>query len=145
MLALPPPGKGAVDSGNRRVDGNGQWKWGVAPIPFLRGVPDAEGPLFGAAFDIAIDRVVKTFCGWCEWTWESFTDRPPTAHPLGRAKLEIARRFARSRRGPRAGGAACADSSRDIPLLAYDKRAVAVDPDRKLRRTARSHGWDIIE
>ena len=47
-----------------------------------------------------------------------------------------------------AGGevvAAFGDTAADIPLLEMARRAVAVAPDRRLRRTAAERGWEILE
>jgi phosphoserine phosphatase len=41
--------------------------------------------------------------------------------------------------------AAFGDTEPDIPLLSLATRAVAVAPDRALRRAAISHGWEILE
>jgi phosphoserine phosphatase len=41
--------------------------------------------------------------------------------------------------------AAFGDTSADIPLLSLARRAVAVAPDRQLRRAAIEHSWEILE
>jgi phosphoserine phosphatase len=41
--------------------------------------------------------------------------------------------------------AAFGDTAADIPLLALARRAVAVAPDRALRRVAVARGWEILE
>jgi HAD superfamily hydrolase (TIGR01490 family) len=38
---------------------------------------------------------------------------------------------------------AYSDSSNDVPMLTAVGRAVAINPDADLRRTARDHGWEI--
>ncbi|MBV8981557.1 MAG: HAD-IB family hydrolase [Acidimicrobiia bacterium] len=40
---------------------------------------------------------------------------------------------------------AYSDSASDVPLLAACGRAVAVNPDRRLRAAARANGWAVIE
>jgi phosphoserine phosphatase len=41
--------------------------------------------------------------------------------------------------------AAFGDTAADIPLLTLARRAVAVAPDRTLRRTALERGWEVLE
>lgn len=47
--------------------------------------------------------------------------------------------------GPRNLDLALGDTFADIPLLERSQDAIAVHPDRKLRKTALKRGWKIIE
>jgi phosphoserine phosphatase len=42
------------------------------------------------------------------------------------------------------GATAYSDSVSDMPLLTAAGRPVAVNPDRRLRRQARSNGWPVL-
>lgn len=74
-----------------------------------------------------------------------FTAKPPIRHPFGKAKLDLARLLCREARISLDTTTAYADSASDLPLLEAVGRAVAVAPDRRLRRIAASRGWEIVE
>ncbi len=74
-----------------------------------------------------------------------FTSCPPPIRPLGIEKLRIAREMCRYFKTTLADCYAYADSASDIPLMASVSRPIAVHPDRKLRRHAKRHGWQIVE
>lgn len=61
----------------------------------------------------------------------------------GPAKAEAVERLAAVEGLDLARCTAYSDSANDIPMLSVAGRAVAVNPDRALRRTARDQGWDI--
>lgn len=69
---------------------------------------------------------------------------PPLRHPFGLAKLRYAVETA-ERLGLDLGAAyAYADSTHDADLLAAVGTPIAVMPDRRLRRTAELHDWQIM-
>jgi HAD superfamily hydrolase (TIGR01490 family) len=61
----------------------------------------------------------------------------------GPAKAEAVRALAEREDLDLARCAAYSDSSNDIPLLTLVGQPIAVNPDSKLRRHARAHGWRI--
>jgi HAD superfamily phosphoserine phosphatase-like hydrolase len=73
-----------------------------------------------------------------------FVAGAPVRHPFARAKLDAARAVAAETDLPLAGAAAYGNSADDELLLAAVAQPVAVNPDRKLRRTAEDRGWEII-
>lgn len=73
-----------------------------------------------------------------------YTAQPPRRHPLGAAKLVLARALARAVRTDLHRSVAYADSGDDIPLLRAVGRAIAVSPDRRLAREAVRRGWEIL-
>ena len=74
-----------------------------------------------------------------------FQPLPPVRHPLGPEKLRLARRFCAARGVMLASAIAYADAGEDAPLLAEVGQAVAVNPDRRLRRLAGTRGWQILK
>jgi HAD superfamily hydrolase (TIGR01490 family) len=64
---------------------------------------------------------------------------------FGKAKLDAAAAYVGSR-GARLGDCSFySDSIHDLPLLLEAGKPVAVAPDARLKRVARSRGWEIIE
>lgn len=108
-------------------------------VALLTGAPDfIAGPI---AQRLGIAHVAATVCNTKNGR---FTSRPPGIHPFGTAKAEIARQVCRSLNTTPANCAAYADSASDLALLALVAKPVAVCPDRRLRRIAERHGWQII-
>lgn len=108
-------------------------------VALLTGAPDfIAGPM---AQRLGIAHVTATVCHTKNGR---FTSRPPGIHPFGKAKAEIARQVCRIFKTTPANCAAYADSASDVALLALVAKPVAVCPDRKLRRIAERHGWQII-
>jgi HAD superfamily hydrolase (TIGR01490 family) len=68
-------------------------------------------------------------------------DGPPL---FGEAKLDAVRRYATEARIALPDCAFYSDSVHDLPLLEAVGRPVAVAPDHRLLRAARSRGWEII-
>ena len=64
---------------------------------------------------------------------------------FGEAKLELARRAAAAEGLGLGDCSFHSDSIHDLPLLAAVGEAVAVNPDFRLRREARSRGWKVID
>jgi HAD superfamily hydrolase (TIGR01490 family) len=81
---------------------------------------------------------LKTHDGAC--TGE--LDGPPLA---GEEKAQLLRAYAAERGIDLAGSFAYADSYSDIPMLECTGQAVAVRPDRRLRRLAQARGWRVLE
>lgn len=74
-----------------------------------------------------------------------FVSPPPSGPSVGRGKVTAARGFA-DKTGVRLDrSSAYGDSYADVHLLSSVAEPVAVNPDRKLRRTARQRGWRIVE
>jgi HAD superfamily hydrolase (TIGR01490 family) len=74
-----------------------------------------------------------------------FATRPPRIHPFGRDKLPQAQRLCQQIGCPLGTCMAYADSFYDVPLLRSVNRAVAVHPDRRLRKVALREGWEIVD
>jgi phosphoserine phosphatase len=73
-----------------------------------------------------------------------YTAKPPLLHPFGVAKKEIAKQLSRDFVIPSENTIALANSRSDLPLLEMAGTAVAVRPDSRLQRVARSLHWDVI-
>src|SRR5208282_6621511 len=73
------------------------------------------------------------------------TGRLAGAALFGAAKRDAVLAFARSRGVALADCAFYSDSIHDLPLLLEVGEPVAVAPDRRLRREARSRGWPILD
>lgn len=73
------------------------------------------------------------------------TGRLAGAALFGAAKRDAVLAFARSRGIALADSAFYSDSIHDLPLLLEVGEPVAVAPDRRLRREARSRGWPILD
>ncbi len=73
------------------------------------------------------------------------TGRRAGVHPYGRAKLAIARDLAQRNGWDLALSSAYGDHASDAYILAGVGEAIAVDPDRRLRRIAHIRGWRIID
>lgn len=65
--------------------------------------------------------------------------------PWGAGKVELARRWCSARGIPPEDCLAMGDSWSDRHLMRWCGRAVAVCPDRRLRRLALESGWDVVE
>lgn len=63
----------------------------------------------------------------------------------GPEKSQFVRRFAEERGIDLEHSTAYADDAADLPLLSIVGRPVAVNPDLRLRTTARSHRWPVLE
>lgn len=68
--------------------------------------------------------------------------RPPVM--AGPEKASWIREFARARGIDLERSVAYADDVSDLPMLSMVGRPVAVNPDRQLLATARSHGWPVL-
>lgn len=64
---------------------------------------------------------------------------------FGEAKVDAMQAQAREHDLDLAASYAYSDSASDVPMLRAVGHAVAVDPDKELRRTAEAEGWEIIE
>jgi HAD superfamily hydrolase (TIGR01490 family) len=69
---------------------------------------------------------------------------PPTVHPFGAVKLELAAQFAAEVGASLSDASAYGDSRHDLTLLQAVGDPVAVLPDRPLLATARGNRWHII-
>lgn len=91
---------------------------------------------------LRLEKVVATRCA----TEGDFLQaRPPILHPYGRDKLAIARQLCEQRGIAMDKVVAYADSAADRYLLDAVGEAVAVMPDRGLRKRAQRKGWEILE
>lgn len=69
----------------------------------------------------------------------------PLSHPLGEDKVRCVRRLASAAGTSLEQVVVYANSHDDIPMMRVAGRAVAVNPDRALRRIADSEGWEILD
>jgi phosphoserine phosphatase len=74
-----------------------------------------------------------------------YTAAPPTQHPLGVEKLQLASALCRRTAARLTNCTAYADAAEDIPLMASVSNPVAVNPDPVLARQAVRCGWQILE
>lgn len=74
-----------------------------------------------------------------------FSDAPPLQHPYAREKLRIAKEVCAKYGVKIEETIAYGNSIHDKYLLAACGAAVAVTPDKKLRRLAQAQGWRIVE
>jgi HAD superfamily hydrolase (TIGR01490 family) len=73
-----------------------------------------------------------------------YTADPPLLHPFGVAKTEIAERLSRDCEISLENTVALANSQSDLPLLEMVGTGVAVTPDSRLQKAARSRRWEVI-
>ena len=103
-----------------------------------------------ASLDVAIEPL-KRFLGVedslacrLEFAGGKTTGRLLGQSPFGPGKRDAVKEWM-ERRGLDPGGASFySDSYADIPLLEFCGRQVAVNPDRRLAKTARRRGWEIV-
>jgi phosphoserine phosphatase len=109
-------------------------------VVLLTGAPDffarALASVVGAADVIASVCVVRD---------GRFTSDRPLVHPFGPDKLSLAKTYCQKHHSDIQYAVAYADHFGDRFLLDGAGRAVAVEPDRKLREIARQRNWEIIE
>jgi HAD superfamily hydrolase (TIGR01490 family) len=79
-----------------------------------------------------------------EFAGDRCTGRLEGSALFGAAKLEAVRAFAAERGALLSECAFYSDSIHDLPLLLEVGRAVAVSPDRRLRKEAVARGWEIL-
>lgn len=108
-------------------------------IVLLTGAPDFLAAPLAAA--IGADGCCATLCAQAG---AGYAAAPPTRHPFGEEKLQLARALAAEAGCALAQCAAYADSIHDLPLLSAVGEPVAVAPDRALERVARTRGWRIV-
>ncbi len=74
-----------------------------------------------------------------------FTGKPIEPLCFGRGKLQIAERYAQAIGASLEDCIFYSDSASDAPTLLAVGKAVAVNPDPRLRRLARAQGWQIAD
>ncbi len=82
--------------------------------------------------------------GGLEIDGDRLTGRKTGVHPYGRDKVKALLERLPSPDIDWRDSWALADSCHDVPLLEMVGNAVAVNPDRRLRRRAAERGWEII-
>jgi HAD superfamily hydrolase (TIGR01490 family) len=92
------------------------------------------------ADDLGFDGALGTVC---EIEHGVYTGRSVRALH-GEAKAEAVRELAEREGIDLAASTAYSDSHTDLPFLEVVGRAVAVNPDRALRRVARERGWPVL-
>lgn len=80
----------------------------------------------------------------CDVRGERFLPAPPVQHPFGPDKLALAQKLCKKLGYSMDQVTAYADSGHDAILLAAAGEAVAVSPDRTLRKLARQRNWEIV-
>lgn len=94
---------------------------------------------FAEAF--GVDKLLATNVLWKDGRPTAQADGPPC---FREGKIGHVQGWLDSFGGKLADCAFYSDSHNDLPLLSAVGRAVAVDPDEKLRAAARERGWDVI-
>lgn len=74
-----------------------------------------------------------------------FNDLPPLQHPFAQEKITVAQKVCAKYNSDISNSIAYANSIYDLALLEKVGQAVAVTPDRKLRRIALERNWEIID
>jgi HAD superfamily hydrolase (TIGR01490 family) len=92
------------------------------------------------AADIGLDGGIGTVCEVEDGVYTGRSLRP--LH--GEAKAEAVRELAVREHIDLAASTAYSDSHTDLPVLEAVGHAVAVNPDRALRRVARERGWPVL-
>jgi HAD superfamily hydrolase (TIGR01490 family) len=92
------------------------------------------------AADIGLDGGIGTVCEVEDGVYTGRSLRP--LH--GEAKAEAVRELAAREDIDLAASTAYSDSHTDLPFLEAVGHAVAVNPDRALRRVARARGWPVL-
>jgi HAD superfamily hydrolase (TIGR01490 family) len=108
-------------------------------VILLTGTPDfIARPI---AMQLGVSHIAATACAVKDGC---FSFSPPSVHPFGPAKLQIAKQVCRNFNTNLSQCAAYADSASDISLLSSVAWPVAVHPDHKLQKISKRHGWEII-
>lgn len=92
------------------------------------------------AEDLGFDGALGTVCELEDGVYTGRSLRPL----YGEAKAEAVRELARREGIDLDGSTAYSDSHTDLPFLETVGRAIAVNPDRALRRLARERGWPVM-
>jgi HAD superfamily hydrolase (TIGR01490 family) len=93
------------------------------------------------AADLGFDGALGTICAVDDGVYIGRSLR--ALH--GEAKADAVRELAREQAIDLAASTAYSDSETDLPFLEAVGTAVAVNPDRRLRRIARERGWPVLE
>ena len=93
------------------------------------------------AGDLGFDGALGTVC---EVSDGVYTGRSLRAMH-GEAKADAVRELARREEIDLPASTAYSDSTADLPFLEAVGTPVAVNPDRRLRRTARERRWEVLE
>ncbi len=88
-----------------------------------------------------IEHVCATKCVQAD---NRFLGAPPLQHPFAAEKLKIAKEVCQQYNTEIEQCAAYGNSINDAYILKAVGQPVAVTPDRKLRKMAKRHGWEII-
>ena len=75
----------------------------------------------------------------------NLTGEPGEAICFGQGKVVLATKFLSERGGSLEESIFYSDSFTDLPMMDAVGKAVAVNPDPKLRREARRRGWEICD
>ncbi|MEO1336693.1 MAG: haloacid dehalogenase-like hydrolase, partial [Myxococcota bacterium] len=70
---------------------------------------------------------------------------PKTPMCFGRGKLELGRAYLESHDERLNDATFYTDSMSDLPMMEAVGHPVAVNPDPRLRRTAKDRGWPIVD
>jgi HAD superfamily hydrolase (TIGR01490 family) len=92
------------------------------------------------AADLGFDGAIGSTCEIVDGLYTGRSLR--AAHGVGKA--DALRELADAEGIDLAASTAYSDSYSDVPFLEAVGRPVAANPDRKLRRTARERGWEIV-
>jgi phosphoserine phosphatase len=109
-------------------------------VVLLTGAPAFLAKVF--AKHLGIDEVQPTRC---VHLYDKFSHLPPTQNPFAKEKLEIAEKLCGQHEVNIKDCAAYGNSIYDATLLKAVGQAVAVTPDRRLRKVAKKHGWEIVD
>ena len=109
-------------------------------IALLTGAPDFLAAPLARALGVSSWYATECACRGQRFHW-----RPPVQHPLGPEKLAAAQWLCAQENVSLREVTAYADSIHDLELLEQVAHAVAVHPDRALRRIARERGWERLD
>ncbi|MDJ0927876.1 MAG: haloacid dehalogenase-like hydrolase [Gammaproteobacteria bacterium] len=108
-------------------------------VVLLSGTPDFIGAAIATRFG-ATDCVASA----CDERDGRFGPRPPSRHPFGPDKLQLAQDICSRMGVPADSVVAYGDSYHDVELMTWAGKAIAVRPDQRLLQAARARHWEIL-
>jgi HAD superfamily phosphoserine phosphatase-like hydrolase len=108
-------------------------------VVLLSGTQDCVAREIGRV--LGVEHTVGTRCSLDA---NVFVSRPPSVHPFADEKRRLAAEICGTYGVTPADVCAYGDSMHDVPILEFARHAVAVRPDRGLRREALERGWEIL-
>ena len=109
-------------------------------VILLTGAPKFIADVFAQKLGILDVRATE-----CSSHDDCFDELPPLQHPFGQEKVTVAQKVCAEYQADIHDSVAYGNSIHDAALLRKVGKAIAVTPDRKLRRVAQQEGWEIVD